>query len=71
MIYRVLFEGRAAAEDVEATFPALAAKSAAERLQIERDATCAVVGEDGDVTHWRVSKLESWYARPLDGASTR
>jgi hypothetical protein len=71
MIYRVLFEGKEAPENVEATFPALAARSAAERLQIERDVACAVVGEDGDVTHWRVSKLESWYARPLDSAAPR
>lgn len=65
--YRVLFEGRGA-EHVESTFPALAARIVAERLGLSGDSVCAVVDEsDGSVTQWRVSKLEGWYARPLDG----
>lgn len=68
MRYRVLFAGRQA-EDVDSAFPGLAVRMVAERLGLDRDTDCAVVDSiDGSLSHWRVSKLEAWYVRPIEEA---
>lgn len=64
MLFRVLFENKSE-EVVDATFPSVAAREAAERLELSGDRTCRVVGPDGDATHWRVTLLKMWYARNL------
>ncbi len=64
MQFRVLFENRDE-EVIDTTFPSLAAREVAERLEIQGHRTCAVVEPDGNVTHWRVSLLKTWYARPI------
>jgi len=64
MIYRVQFEGYGEAL-AEASFPAVAAKEIAEKIGLTVGKVCAVVDESGHVTHWRVEKLEVFYARPF------
>ena len=62
MEFCVKFENKDS-ETVDAMFPSVAAREAAERLDLVGDRTCKVVGPDGDVTHWRVTLLKAWYAR--------
>jgi len=62
MLFRVSFENKTD-EVVDAMFPSVAAREAAERLDLTGDRTCRVVGPDGDATHWRVTLLKTWYAR--------
>lgn len=66
MRYRVHFAG-CDPKNVESDFPSLAAREVAERGSIAMPATCAVVDvSDGSVTHWRVDRLDVWYARPAE-----
>ena len=64
MQFRVTFEN-SVEEIVDTTFPSLAAREVAERLKLEGNRSCAVIEPDGNVTHWRVTLLEAWFARPL------
>lgn len=65
MEFRVQFENHKEVI-IDATYPSVAAIEAAQSLKLQGDRTCAVSEPGGYVTHWRVSLLEHWYARPLE-----
>ena len=65
MEFRVQFDNQKEVV-IDATYPSVAAIESAQRLGLQGDRTCSVMEPGGYVTHWRVSLLEHWYARPLD-----
>jgi hypothetical protein len=56
---------------IDATYPSVAAIEVAQRLELQGDRTCAVTEPGGYVTHWRVTLLEQWHAKPLESAQRR
>jgi len=64
MAFLVSFENHPV-EVVESSFPSLAARLAADRLNLDGDRTCAVTEPDGSVSHWKVTRFALCYARSL------
>jgi hypothetical protein len=64
MEFRVTFDNYSV-EYIETSFPSLAARFVAERLNLDGDRTCEVQELDGTVTHWKVTRLTMCYVRPF------
>jgi hypothetical protein len=64
MTYIVAFENHPVVP-IDSSFPSLAARLVAERLNLDGDRTCSVTESDGDVTHWKVTRVALWFSRPL------
>lgn len=66
--FRVMFDDEEPVT-VDAPFPSTAARDVAELLKLKEDSNCSVMdAADGSLTVWRVSRIESWYVRPVESS---